>query len=219
MRNARAWHGLTAVVTVAALVLQLVLVVQGGRVLDEVEPPSLGLRLARLVAYFTIQSNLLVAVATTLLARDPLRDGAAFRAVRLASTVGITVTGLVHFLLLRPLLDLDGADWVADKMLHVLVPLLAVVGWFAFGPRPRIDGRAVAVAFAWPIAWLAVTLAVAGATRWVPYPFLDFREEGWGSVVVVCLGITALFAALIAGFRYADRRIAASRQADPVAAP
>lgn len=219
MRNARAWHTLTAAVTIAALVLQLVLVVQGGRVLDEVEPPGLGLRLARFVAYFTIQSNLLVAIATTLLARDPLRDGPAFRALRLASTVGITVTGLVHFFLLRPLLDLDGADWVADKMLHMLVPLLAVVGWFAFGPRPRIAGRAIAVAFGWPIAWLAVTLSVAGATRWVPYPFLDFREEGWGSVAVVCLGITAVFAALIAGFRYADRRLATSRQAETVAAP
>jgi hypothetical protein len=219
MRNARAWHTLTAAVTVAAVVLQLALVVHGGRVLDEVEPPSLALRLARFVAYFTIQSNLLVAVATTLLARDPLRDGAAFRALRLAGTVGITVTGLVHFFLLRPLLDLHGADWAADKMLHMLVPVLAVVGWFAFGPRPRVDGRAVAVAFAWPIAWLALTLAVAGATRWVPYPFLDFREEGWGSVAVVCLGITALFAALIAGFRYADRRLSRSRQAGPVAAP
>lgn len=219
MRGARGWHTLTAAVTIAALVLQLVLVVQGGRVLDEVEPPGLGLRLARLIAYFTIQSNLLVAMATTVLARDPLRDGPAFRALRLASTVGITVTGLVHFFLLRPLLDLHGADWLADKMLHMVVPVLATVGWFAFGPRPRVDGRAIAVAFAWPIAWLAVTLAVAGATRWVPYPFLDFRAEGWASVAVVCLGITALFAALIAGFRYVDRRLAASRQAEPVAAP
>lgn len=208
MRTARGWHTLTAAVTVAALVLQLVLVVQGGRVLDEVEPPGLGLRLARFVAYFTIQSNILVAVATALLARDPLRDGPAFRALRLAATVGITVTGLVHFFLLRPLLDLDGADWLADKMLHMVVPVLAVAGWFAFGPRPRIDGRAIAVAFGWPVAWLAVTLTVGGLTRWVPYPFLDFREEGWAAVAVVCLGITALFAALIAGYRYADRRLA-----------
>lgn len=209
MRGARGWHTLTAAVTLAALVLQLVLVIQGGRVLDEAEPPALGLRLARFVAYFTIQSNILVAIATTLLARDPLRDGAAFRALRLAATVGITVTGLVHFFLLRPLLDLTGADWAADKLLHMVVPMLAFVGWFAFGPRPRIDGRAIAVAFAWPIAWLVVTLGVAGATRWVPYPFLDFRVEGWAHVAVVCLGITALFAALIAGFRYADRRLAA----------
>ncbi|MDQ6524609.1 Pr6Pr family membrane protein [Nocardioides sp. LHD-245] len=210
MRGARGWHILTAAITVAALLLQLVLVLQGGRVLDEAEPPGLGLRLARFVAYFTIQSNLLVAVATTMLARDPFRDGPAFRALRLAATVGITVTGLVHFFLLRPLLDLHGADWLADKMLHMVVPLVAVVGWFALGPRPRIDGRAIAVALGWPIAWLAATLGVATATRWVPYPFLDFREEGWGSVVVVCVGITALFAALIAGFRYADRRLAPS---------
>lgn len=208
MRGARGWHALTAAVAIAALVLQLVLVVQGGRVLDEAEPPALGLRLARLIAYFTIQSNLLVAVATTLLARDPSRDGAGFRALRLAATTGITVTGLVHFLLLRPLLDLTGADWLADKMLHMVVPLLAVAGWFAFGPRPRVDGRAVAVAFAWPVAWLVVTLGVAGATRWVPYPFLDFRAEGWAHVAVVCLGITTLFAAIIAGLRYADRRLA-----------
>jgi hypothetical protein len=208
MRGARGWHALTAVVAIVAIGLQLVLVIQGGRVLDEVEPPALGLRLARFIAYFTIQSNLLVAVATVLLTLSPGRDGSAFRALRLAATVGITVTGLVHFFLLRPLLDLDGADWAADKLLHMVVPVLAFVGWFAFGPRPRIDGRAIAVAFAWPIAWLAVTLAVAGATRWVPYPFLNFREEGWAHVGVVCVGITVLFAALIAGFRYADRRLA-----------
>ena len=219
MSRARAWHGLTAVVTLAALGLQLALVLEGSAVLVDDDPPSLGVRLARFIAYFTIQSNLLVAVATVVLTRDPLRDGAAFRALRLAGTVGITVTGLVHFLLLRPLLDLHGASWVADKMLHLAVPLLAVVGWFALGPRPRVDGRAIAVAFAWPIAWLGVTLSVGGATGWVPYPFLDFREEGWAHVLVVCLGITVLFAALIAGFRWADRRLTASRQPEPVAAP
>ncbi|GAA3666377.1 Pr6Pr family membrane protein [Nocardioides ginsengisoli] len=219
MSPARAWHGLTAVVTLAALGLQLWLVVDGAAVLADDDPPSLGIRLARFVAYFTIQSNLLVVVAAVLLTRDPLRDGPAFRALRLAGTVGITVTGLVHFLLLRPLLDLHGASWVADKMLHMAVPLIAVIGWLAFGPRPRVDGRAIAVAFAWPVAWLAVTLVVAGATRWVPYPFLDFREEGWAHVIVVCVAITALFAALIGGYRWADRRLAASRQPEPVAAP
>jgi hypothetical protein len=209
----------TAAVALAALGLQLWLVVEGSAVLVDDDPPSLGLRLARFIAYFTIQSNVLVAAAAVLLTRDPLRDGHAFRALRLAGTVGITVTGLVHFVLLRPLLDLHGASWVADKMLHLAVPLLAVVGWLAFGPRPRVDGRAIAVAFVWPIAWLAITLAVAGATGWVPYPFLDFRAEGWTHVAVVCIGITALFAALIGGFRWADRRLAASRQQEPVAAP
>lgn len=206
----RAWHGLTAAVAIGALLLQLGLVVDGAAVLVEEDPPGPVLRLGRFLAYFTIQSNVLVAVSAVLLTLAPARDGTGLRAVRLAGIVGITVTGLVHFLLLRPLLDLDGASWVADKLLHMAVPALAVIGWFAFGPRPRVDRRAIAVAFGWPVVWLALTLAVAGATGWVPYPFLDFREEGWAQVAGVSLGITLLFAALITGYRWADRRLPAS---------
>ena len=87
--------------------------------LDETDQPGLGIRLGRLISYFTVQSNVLVAVTSVQLARDPGRDGPTWRVVRLAAVVGITVTGVVHFLLLRPLLDLDGADYVADKLLHL----------------------------------------------------------------------------------------------------
>lgn len=203
----RAFHGLTAVVVIAALVLQLVLVLTGSSVLDETDPPPLGLRLGRLVSYFTIQSNVLIAVASTQLARNPLRDGTLWRGVRLAGLLGITVTGVVHFVLLRPLLDLDGADWVADKLLHVAVPLLAIVGWAWFGPRPRVDGRAIKIALCWPVLWLAWTLVIGASSGWYPYPFLDHREEaGVEGVVVSIVGITAFLALLIALAASIDKR-------------
>lgn len=206
----RAGHLLVAVVGTAALVLQTVLVVQGSVVLDEQDPPALGLRLARLVAYFTIQSNLLVTVAAWALVGDPDRDGRLFRAVRLAGVMGITVTGLVHFVLLRPLLDLHGADLVADRLLHMAVPTLAVLAWLLLGPRPRVDAGAVRAALAWPVAWLVVTLLVGRTTGWVPYPFLDADENGWGAVMVAVVGVTALVGALLAGFAALDRRLPAA---------
>jgi hypothetical protein len=207
MQRARAWHAATAVVAITALVLQLVLVIKGGRVLDETDQPGLGLRLGRLVTYFTIQSNVLVAVTTLQLAHDPRRDGPTWRAVRLAAVVGITVTGVVHFLLLRPLLDLDGADYVADKLLHMVVPVLAAVGWALFGPRPRVDARAVRLALAWPLAWLAWTLVAGGLSGWYPYPFLDHREEeGVPGVVASSVGITVFFLLLFWLARLVDRR-------------
>jgi uncharacterized membrane protein len=206
VRAARAWHLVTALVALTALVLQLVLVVRGGRVLSETYPPSLGERLIRFVAYFTVESNLLVLVTTGRLAREPAYDAKAWRAVRVAAVSGITVTGLVHWFLLRPLLHLDGADLLADRLLHVAVPILAVVGWLVFGPRPRIDWGDCLRATAWPIAWIVVILAQGGATGWYPYPFLDHRLHGWGHVVVVCAGITALFLGLLAGLREYDRR-------------
>jgi hypothetical protein len=207
MHRARAWHAATAVVAIAALVLQLVLVIQGGRVLDETDQPGLAVRLARFVAYFTVQSNLLVAVTTLQLARDPGRDGRAWRAFRLAGVIGITVTGVVHFLLLRPLLDLDGADYLADKLLHMAVPVLAVLGWALFGPRPRIDAPAVRLALCWPLVWLAATLVVGRVSGWYPYPFLDHREDdGVTGVVVSSIGITVFFLLLLWAASLWDRR-------------
>lgn len=204
---------MTAAVAIAALALQLGLVVSGEAVLVEEDPPGLGARLARFVSYFTIQSNVLVAVGTTWLARDPAADGRWLRAVRLAGTVGITVTGLVHFVLLRPLLHLEGLSMVCDKLLHVVVPVLAVVGWAWFGPRGRVDRGAIAVAFAWPLAWLAWTLAAGSVTGWVPYPFLDADTEGWPAVLATSAGVTALFVALFALLAFADRRLAVTATA------
>jgi hypothetical protein len=217
IRSARLWHGLTAVVAISALLLQLVLVIQGGRVLDETEQPGLGIRLGRLVSYFTIQSNLLVAIVTTQLARDPLRDGPAWRVVRLSAVVGIFVTGVVHFVLLRPLLDLDGADWLADKLLHMVVPVLAVVGWAMFGPRPRVEVREIRLALVWPLAWLAWTLVVGWLSGWYPYPFLDHREEhGTMGVVLTSAAITVFFVLVLTMARYVDQRAQPAPQAwDP----
>jgi hypothetical protein len=111
VRAARAWHTLTSATAAVALVLQLVLVIDGGRVLEEAHPPSMSIRLLRFVAYFTIQSNLLVLVSTYALARDASYDGRGWRVLRTAAVLGITVTGLVHWFLLRPLLDCTARIW------------------------------------------------------------------------------------------------------------
>ena len=205
--SARWWHATTAAVATSALLLQLVLVIRGDRILVDTDPPALGIRLGRFISYFTIQSNLLVVAGTATLVGRPGRDARWFRAVRVAGLVGIAITGIVHFLLLRPLLDLSGSDWVADKLLHMAVPILALVGWAVFGPRPRVDGRAVAAAFTWPLAWLGWTLVVGAATGWFPYPFLDFEAKGWPHVGLVCASITGFAGLLFALLGYADRRL------------
>ena len=207
MTAARAWHLVTAVVALAALGLQLVLVINGDAILVDHDPPNLVERVLRYFAYFTVESNILVLVTTALLARDAAYDGPRWRVVRIAAVSGITVTGLVHWFLLRPLLHLDGADLVADKLLHVVVPILAVLGWLLFGPRPRIDWPACLRATVWPVAWLAVMLVSGGLTGWYPYPFLDHRRHGWDHVAVVCVGIFVLFFAIFAGMREYDRRV------------
>jgi hypothetical protein len=205
--RARTAHLVVAAVAWFALVFQLVLVVTGEAILVEEDPPGLAARTYRYFAYFTIQSNLLVAVTSTVLARDPEANRPWWRVGRTAALVGITVTGVVHFFLLRPLLDLDGAGWAADKLLHIVVPVLAVAVWAAAGPRPRTSWRESAYALVWPLAWTAWTLVVGQVDGWVPYPFLDASEEGWGQVAVACVAITVLFLAVFALHGWLDRRL------------
>ena len=158
-----------------------------------------------------------MAITAVQLARDPARDGRLWRVVRVAAVVGITVTGLVHFLLLRPLLDLEGANWLADKLLHMVVPVLAVAAWLLAGPRPRAPWRTAMTALVWPVAWLAWTLAVGAATGWYPYPFLDVGAEGAGAVAVTCAAVTLVFVALAAALSAVDSRMppAPVREAAP----
>ena len=205
--TARQLHLVVGAVASFAVLFQLALVVSGGAVLDDTDPPTTAEALGRFVLYFTIQSNVLVAVTSLQLARDPQRDGAAWRVARTAAVVGITITGIVHLVLLRPLLDLDGADALADVLLHQVVPVLAVLAWLVLGPRPRTGVREIGLALLWPVGWLVLILGVRALTGWVPYPFLDPAEQGgWSGVAVACLGVTVLFLVVAAAAYAVDVR-------------
>lgn len=207
-RTARAWHLVTFLVAAFALVFQLVLVLRGGRVLDETNAPGTGEHVRRFFCYFTIQSNIAVAWATAVLAAGREAGTRFFRVLRLDAVLGIAVTGVVHFVLLRPLLDLHGADYVADKLLHMVVPALAVVGWLAFGPRDMLSRPDVLPALVWPVLYLLLILATGPVfDDWYPYPFLDVAEHGLGIVLLNSLGITVLFVAIAYGLVWLDERL------------
>ncbi len=161
----------------------------------------------RLASYFTIQSNILAAVAASTLVRNPRRDGPGWRVLRTDAVLGITLTGVVHFFLLRPLLDLQGLNALADTGLHLVVPMLTLVGWLMFGPRPRMTLSTVSWSLVWPVAWLVYTLIVGAITHWYPYPFLDVAVRGMGPVLVTCGAVTLVFLIFAALAWWADARL------------
>ncbi len=211
---ARAWHLLTFLVAAFALVFQLMLILRGDSVLDEANAPGTPEAVRRYFFYFTIQSNIAVAWATYLLARGRESDTRFFRVLRLDAVLSIAVTGVVHWFLLRPILDLEGASYVADKLLHVVVPLLAVVGWLVFGPRGLLRSADVPPALVWPIAYLLLILATGPIFDWYPYPFLDVAEHGLGVVLLNSLGITVLFLAIAYGAVWADTKLPGAKPDD-----
>jgi hypothetical protein len=212
---ARAWHGLTAGLALAGLSISLVMAASHGPAATEAFTSPVA-RTFNIFAYFTIQSNLIVAITCLLLALRPGsgthhgRLGTVFRVFRLDGLVMIAITGVVYHALLAALLDLGGWQMVSDQIVHTAVPLMAAIGWLVFGPRGLISWKVVGFSVVYPLLWLAFTLARGAIDGWYPYPFIDVGELGYARVTVNVLGITAGFVALAAGALGLDRLLTRS---------
>lgn len=206
-RWSRAWHAVLALVVLAALVAQVALVVAGGSAADPGAGVPTSTGLVRLFSFFTVQSNLLVLVSAVSLVLDPVRDGRFWRVVRLDGLLGIVVTGAVFGAVLAPLVHHVGVGWWINAGLHYVSPAMALLGWLLFGPRPRVDGRTLAWAFAWPVGWALWTFARGAVVGWYPYPFLDAGAVGYATALRNTGFVVVLAVLLLGLFRGLDRRL------------
>ena len=157
-------------------------------------------------SYFTILSNIVVAVGTGLFAANPDRREHWAGALRIAGIVMISVTGIVYHLLLAADNDPVGIAFVTDAGLHTVVPLVTVLGWIVVGPHRRFGPHILARAMVIPIAWLAYALVREAIVGEALYPFMDVGELGGGQVALTLLAIalfaTALGLVVLAGDRW-----------------
>ena len=197
----RAWWAATATASLLGIAIQVV--VSSGN--EEGLFPTAAGRVFNVFCYFTVQSNLLVAVTSILLVIRPDRDSRAFRALRLAGLVAIVITFVVFHTALSHLVDLDGWAKVADQLLHTVAPVLAVAGWLIAGPRGQADERVALWALAAPAAWVPFTLIRGELIGFYPYPFVDVAEHGYGRVALNLALVGVLFYALARGAVVLDR--------------
>ncbi|MFL6112479.1 MAG: Pr6Pr family membrane protein [Catenulispora sp.] len=203
--RARAWHLLTALVCAASLALQFSLTWTNNN--TDFSPYDRPMRVANFLSYFTIQSNLIVLAVAGSLVRVADRNGSVWKVARLEALVCITVTCLVDLTVLRPQQHLAGWSNVADLGLHVITPLLAVLGWLLFGPRPRLTRGTLAWSPAFPLAWLAYTLIRGPLVTWYPYPFIDVITHGYARVAVNVTVVAIVLIALATAFVWLDRTL------------
>lgn len=204
---ARLWHAVTATIALAGIAVELAMVANGHNPLLAADAPPAATRVIRFASYFTIESNLLVAIASTMLALRPNRDGLLFRVLRLDALVGITVTLVVYAVLLAPQHDPHGINAVTNAGLHYVAPVLAICGWLLFGPRPRIDEKALVLALIWPALYIGYTLAHGAVSDWYPYPFIDAAQLGYATALRNGLGMVVLLAGVATFYRLGDVRL------------
>lgn len=142
--------------------------------------------------FFTILTNCLVLASFGVMAAR----GRALPAAWLAGlALWIAIVGVVYHLLLAALSDPVGLAWWADQGLHSAVPVLAVLWWVGFAPKPGLGWHHAVLWLGWPLAYSVYALGRGALDGRYPYPFLDVAALGYGGVALNALGMTAGFLA------------------------
>ncbi len=152
----------------------------------------------RFFIFFTILTNLLVAIATCLLLQAPASGLANFvsrPSVLAALTLYIAVVGIVYNIVLRSLWAPAGLQKIADELLHVVVPILFIIYWIAFAPKQTLNSLHPLQWLIYPACYLVYALIRGGLEGFYPYPFLDADAHGYATVFKNAAGMLLLFIA------------------------
>jgi hypothetical protein len=138
------------------------------------------------LSFFTILTNLLVALVFTAIAIGPAQTRLQFflsPSVQAATAVYITIVGIVYQLLLRQIWNPQGAQWVADVLLHTIIPAGYVLFWLLFAPRAGLRWKDAVNWLVYPAVYLLYVLARGAMSGLYPYPFVDVKVLGYGGVL------------------------------------
>jgi len=160
-----------AVAGVAALVAWLALGLQLALTLEQMAAEGAAAALWRYLGFYTILTNLAVAVVASLMAARPSLAGPR---LRLTTASAIAFVGIVYSVALRALWHPIGWQAVSDHALHDATPLLFLAAWLLAG-HGSLRWRDALWTLIPPLAYCLYALARGATDGWYAYWFLNPR--------------------------------------------
>ncbi|WP_088888754.1 Pr6Pr family membrane protein [Leptolyngbya ohadii] len=142
---------------------------------------------ARYFGYFTILTNILVALVLTVPLLIPDHGLGRFLSqpsVRTATAGYIIVVGVIYSLVLRDLWNPEGLQLIADRMLHDFSPIAYVFDWLLFVPKSFLRVEDLPSWLIYPGTYAIAALVRGAIFGWYPYPFLNAGELGYPQVLL-----------------------------------
>ncbi|MGY2398728.1 Pr6Pr family membrane protein [Pseudomonas sp. SDO5271_S396] len=159
-------------------------------------------------SFFTVLTNTLVAVVLSYALMN--RDSAARRfflapAISSGIAVSIVVVGLAYNLLLRHLWQPEGFQFIADELLHDVMPVLFCIYWWQCVPKGSLRLRHIGAWVIYPLVYFAYVLLRGHLLGQYQYPFIDVDSLGYPQVFVNAGGILAGFVVIAVAVVGLDR--------------
>ncbi len=156
--------------------------------------------LVRYVSYFTIQANCLAALVLTAFAIKAGRDEWLVHPfVRSAVAVYVAAVLLVYTAVLRTLWTTTGLQFLADLLLHYVMPVGYLLFWLFLVRKAGLRWYDPLLWLIYPLFYLAFVVIRGKWSGFYPYPFIDVGALGYsravvntGAIMLVFVGLGAL---------------------------
>ncbi|HVT86441.1 MAG TPA: Pr6Pr family membrane protein [Chitinophagaceae bacterium] len=196
---------ITALIAWFALIVQLIILINTASANHMTTLQAIG----RFFAYFTILTNLLVAVNLSFILISPSSALGKFFSkppTAAAIAVYILIVGIIYNILLRPLWKPEGWQKIADESLHVAVPLLYILYWFMYASKKGLQWTNALQWLIYPLVYLFYMLLRGAAEGFYPYPFLSVKELGYSKTFLNAGGMLIVFVIIGGIFILVGRR-------------
>lgn len=161
--------------------------------------------IVRFFSFFTILTNILVAVYFTMnvMNSKKLKKPGSLTAI----TIYITIVGLVYQVVLRPIWDPTGLQKLVDELLHTIIPFGVIIFWAFYEVKSAIKLSQIPKWLIYPFVYLVFILIRGHFSNYYPYPFVDVTELGIKSVLLNSFILILIFLIISAGFVLVGRLI------------
>ena len=185
----------------------------------EKTPSDTGFMINHKPAYFTIQTNIMIALlflflvcktVQTLKDRKQLQTASFHPSLHLCLSVYITITMLGFWLLLVPVTGLarDPALLLNSLTLHLITPLWAITDYLLFVPHGHVKMKDIPAWMIYPVLYLISVFLLSRVitepyysfvingnkiSLMMPYPFLDPSVMGSVGVIAAILSLFLFF--------------------------
>ncbi len=170
------------------LVVQFILLIQN-RVTSVIEA------MLRYFTFFTILTNILVAIVFTVVAFQWKNKWSFFTKsnTQTATAVYIFVVGFVYNVILRFLWQPQGVQRIVDESLHLIIPIIYIVYWYFNVRTIGISYTSIWNWLIYPMVYLVVVMIRGYFSDYYPYPFINVVELGYEKTLINSAGLTIFF--------------------------
>ncbi|MCJ7935495.1 MAG: Pr6Pr family membrane protein [Chryseobacterium sp.] len=152
----------------------------------------------RFFSFFTILTNLIIALYFTFNIIENNSSQFARSGTLTAITVYILIVGLVYQIVLRQTWNPVGLQKVTDELLHSIIPLFVIIYWYLYENKKGLHYRMILSWAVYPLLYLIYILIRGSFSGFYPYPFMNVAELGWAKVLANAFLILIFFIGLSA---------------------